>query len=56
MWAQIEAKDIYYLFPFNFESNDTKNAMVPNGNLTIWVTTLWYNTIFDIVRLQIEWE
>ena len=32
MWAQIEAKDIYYLFPFNFESNDTKNAMVPNGN------------------------
>ena len=32
VWAQIEARDIYYLFPFNLESNDTKHDMVPNGS------------------------
>ena len=32
MWAQIEAKDIYYLFPFKLESNDTKHGIVPNGS------------------------
>ena len=32
IWAQIEDRDIYYLFPLNLESNDTKHGMVPNGD------------------------
>ena len=41
IWAQIEARDIYYLFPFNLESNDTKHDMVPNGSDPYGQVTIW---------------
>ena len=41
IWAQIEARDIYYLFPFNLESNDTKHDIVPNGNDPYGQVTIW---------------
>ena len=41
IWAQIEARDIYYLIPFNLESNDTKHDMVPNGSDPYGQVTIW---------------
>jgi len=41
IWAQIEARDIYYLFPFNLESNDTKHDLVPNGSDPYGQVTIW---------------
>ena len=39
--AQIEARDIYYLFPFNLESNDTKHGIIPNGRGPYGQVTIW---------------
>ena len=41
IWAQIETRDIYYLFPFNLESNDTKHDIVPNGSDPYGQVTIW---------------
>ena len=32
IWAQIEARGIYYLFPFNLKSNNVKHGILPNGS------------------------
>ena len=39
--AQIEARDIYYLFPLNLESNDTKHDMVLNGSDPYGQVIIW---------------
>ena len=39
--AQIETRNIYYLIPFNLESNDTKHGMVPNGSDPYGQVTFW---------------
>ena len=41
IWAQIEARDIYYLFPFNLKSNDTKHGIVPIGSDPYGQVTIW---------------
>ena len=41
IWAQIETRDIYYLFPFNLESSVTKHDMVPNGSDPYGQVAIW---------------
>ena len=41
IWAQIETRDIYYLFLFNLESSDIKHDMVPNGSDPYGQVTIW---------------
>ena len=41
IWAQIETRDIYYLFLFNLESSAIKHDMVPNGSDPYGQVTIW---------------
>ena len=41
IWVQIEARDIHYLFPFNLESNNIKDGIVPIGSDPYGQVTIW---------------